>query len=710
MSAVQETSSTIRREQELHRVVRAVRALLTAENLEGALEQVLRIVGREAGCERACIFSCEQKGHAQQMRIQAYWSDLQNGKQKTGWEVKGLLPEGQWPSWHERLATGDVIRIQADELPESRRGIFNEQGVQSTLVLPIQVEGGRWGGLRLDACRRPRRWTRGEVDVLSELADDLGSVLARYGATAPTDQAEGAGGAFVLSRVDRVLVDVSRLLVSQRDFAPEELLGLVGEALNASHVYLITIPPDQPLDGTAEGISGALLSSRQSLRERRAATRKGSWPRLDAYTYHEWYAHPDEQRAVEEHTGETPSLAIPILSEAGLLYGYLGVEREATLVQAKREEQVLHVLGNMLATYLERQMAEAAFRASEERYRAFVRTIIEGIWCIEIDPALDTSLPAEEQLTALREHGVVVECNESMAHVLGADDPKEIVGRKAYEVVPDGFDGSFFRDTIALGYELHNREYTLRQEGEPVRHFMVSALGTVEDGRLLRVWGSWTDVTERVELERRMVAALEQQQERIGRELHDGVGQLLTGIRMLGQNMAERHFEAGDEGYERVQKILRFTREAVRLVRELQRGLAPVQVYDSGMIAALDGLAQSTDGLSDIICTFEHDGEADVEEREVRLQLFRIAQEATNNALKHAAPTQIRISFAMEDRRPVLRVQDDGSGFDPTEQADQSLGLHSMQYRARSVGATLTIDAEPGEGTIIRCALPRLFD
>lgn len=706
LDTVQEVRGATQREQELRRIVRAVRTLRNGNDRDGVLEQVLRIVGREAECERAVIFTFERTDQMQQMRVQAHWSELRNGAVGSDWEKGDLLQEEDCWNWYGRLVAGEVICAHADELPADRRAVFYEQGIRSALLLPIHVEDVPLGALRFDSSRRENGWTSGEVDVLNEFAQDVGTVLARNVEAGSPMKAEDARGITVRSRVDRVLVDVSHLLVSQRDFAPVALLEAVGEAIKASHVYLITIPPNHPLGEAAEDGPGKLTFNPRSLRERWTVSHKSGWPRKDACTYHEWFADPDKEREAGDGGDKTPSLVIPILSEHGLLYGYLGIEREGALVQARREEQVLHVLGNMLATYLERRMAEAAFESSEERYRAFVRTVLEGIWCIEIDPGLDVTLPVEEQLGALRERGIIVECNESIAHALGATDPNDVIGRKAGEVVPEGFDEKFFRDAVTHGYDLRNRPYALHNADEPVRHFVTSALGTIEDGLLRRVWASWTDVTERVELERRMVAALEQQQERIGRELHDGVGQLLTGIGMLGQNVAERHFEKDDEGYERMQKILRFTQEAVQLVGELQRGLAPVQVYERGLVGALQDLAYGTDGLSDISCTFKHDSEADVEDREISLQLFRIAQEATNNALKHASTVHIHISLSIEEGRPVLEVQDDGLGFDSSQPTDQSLGLYSMKYRARSVGASLTIDAEPGRGTTIRCELP----
>ncbi len=510
------------------------------------------------------------------------------------------------------------------------------------------------------------------------------------------------------ARMERTLAEVSTLFVSPGDFEPEELLGRVGQALEADRVYLITAPPDDRPTQPGHPPGGDGQAGAPRLSAARAGTR--GWPiDLNAYTYREWCAQaPASGNAPGEEAedGDLAAFAVPVLSPQDKLYGYLGIEYAGAAPGWPEEDtRMLNVLGDMMAAYLERRIAEAALRESEERYRLFVTAISEGIWCVEPVEPVSLDQPPEAQVQALRERGVVVDCNESMAGALGYEKPGDVIGRPAAEVIPDGFDREFFHDFVTAGGALKSREYTLYPETGPARHFVVNAVGTVEDDALVRIWWSCTDVTERVELERRMVTALEQQQQRIGHELHDGVGQLITGVRMLSQNLAERHFDEGEKGYEQAHRIVRYTQEASQILRELQRGLAPVQVYGKGLASVLEGLAHTTDGLPGITCSFVYDGETDVEESEAKLQLYRIAQEATNNALKHAEPSHIQIAFRREDGRTVLSISDDGCGFDLKEAEDKSLGLHSMHYRARVVQASLEVHSAPGDGTTVRCTL-----
>ena len=214
-------------------------------------------------------------------------------------------------------------------------------------------------------------------------------------------------------------------------------------------------------------------------------------------------------------------------------------------------------------------------------------------------------------------------------------------------------------------------------------------------------------MTEHVELERRMVNALEEQQQQIGRELHDGVGQLLTGVRMLSQVLVEGYGSSTEQAASLARKIMRFAEEASQSVRNIYYGLTPAQLSMEGLASALGELAANTDALPDIRCTFTYDGRTDITEFQAKLHLYRIAQEAINNALKHARASTIDLSFRTIEDGIEIRIRDNGAGFDPTaKRKSKSLGLNSMHYRARAVRADLLIETVPGGGTVVRCTLP----
>jgi signal transduction histidine kinase len=242
-------------------------------------------------------------------------------------------------------------------------------------------------------------------------------------------------------------------------------------------------------------------------------------------------------------------------------------------------------------------------------------------------------------------------------------------------------------------------------QGDQYRYFIINAVGTLDGGQLVRIWGSCVEVTERVRLEQQMVETLEEQQQRIGRDLHDGVGQLLTGVRMLSQNLSEKLREREEESYNQARKVAAFAEDASLRVREIYRGLTPTQLFHEGLATALNELAHNTNALPGVTCTYVSDGLIDVWERDTKMHMYRIAQEATNNALKHAKATEIMISLDLDGNCITIQVEDNGEGFDPSIRTGKSLGLNSMEYRARSIKGYFDIRSTPGFGTIVRCTI-----
>lgn len=346
-------------------------------------------------------------------------------------------------------------------------------------------------------------------------------------------------------------------------------------------------------------------------------------------------------------------------------------------------------------------------RESEERYRTFVQTIAEAVWRVDLVPPVPLEATPERQAEMLYRRGRLAECNAMMLQVMGVQTPEAVLGQPVHALVPS-LDTAIFQRFVEQGGRLQNYELAVTGRDRPTRYFTVNAVGRAYRGRLHRIWGSCVEVTERVELERRMVDALEEQQERIGHDLHDGVGQLLTGIRMLSENLATRHFAPEAEGATTARRITQFAGEATERVREICRGLAPPQLYQEGLTDALSGLVSHIQSVSGLRCSFKSDLAVEITQRNTKIQLYRIVQEALNNALKHSGATHLWVRVHDEEGYLVVEVEDDGKGFDLAEAdaAKQSIGLYSMQRRASSIRGTLEIDSEPDVGTTIRVTRP----
>jgi PAS domain S-box-containing protein len=233
-----------------------------------------------------------------------------------------------------------------------------------------------------------------------------------------------------------------------------------------------------------------------------------------------------------------------------------------------------------------------------------------------------------------------------------------------------------------------------------------------DSGEGVRFVGVAFDITNRKELEcklleREVLAVTAHEQRQIGQELHDGVGQELTGLGLMAQSLAHRlRGEAAAE--KRIAlRIIAGLDSAHQQVRELCRGLIPVPVESRGLAAALDDLAARTTAASGISVTAECPECVDVPDHATATQLFRIAQEAVSNALRHGRPRHIRLCLLIEPAGLRLRIDDDGIGIQTGANQSEGLGLRIMQYRAGVIGAVLQISPSQAGGTVVTCTLPK---
>lgn len=208
---------------------------------------------------------------------------------------------------------------------------------------------------------------------------------------------------------------------------------------------------------------------------------------------------------------------------------------------------------------------------------------------------------------------------------------------------------------------------------------------------------------EQVRLEREVLEISESERRRIGHDLHDGLGQRLTAASMTTNAFIGMLKEHAPKLTQRGEDIGRQLREAIAEVRSLSHGLAPVALADDGLMSALTSLAEDTSRGGAVRCVFECADPVRVANAETADHLYRIAQEAVNNALKHAAPSEIRISLEHKDGVLVIEVDDDGEGFDETATPADGIGLRVMGYRARLIEGDLRIDSPPAGGTRISC-------
>ena len=207
-------------------------------------------------------------------------------------------------------------------------------------------------------------------------------------------------------------------------------------------------------------------------------------------------------------------------------------------------------------------------------------------------------------------------------------------------------------------------------------------------------------------LEHEVVTISEAEKRRIGQDLHDGLCQYLAALtcsaRSLQEDLQKLNFKSEADAAGELATQLQ---DAVVQARDLARGLIPAQVEQVGIIVSLQSLAQSVSRLQGITCTFRFHGVvADCDEA-TAMHLYRIAQEAINNATKHGKASRIAISLEGEGDLITLRVLDDGSGISGFVATGTGLGI--MRYRARLSGGDLTVEQPKGGGTMVSCTVRR---
>lgn len=229
------------------------------------------------------------------------------------------------------------------------------------------------------------------------------------------------------------------------------------------------------------------------------------------------------------------------------------------------------------------------------------------------------------------------------------------------------------------------------------------------DGRIVRLEIA-TDITSNKlreehirDLERQIMDIGERERERIGHELHDGLGQQLTGIAFLSKALSQKLASHSAAEAEDAAQIVGLINQAVSETRLLARGLQPVEVDENGLMSALEALAGNIERLFQIQCKFHCDTPVRVKDNVVANHIYRIAQEAVNNAVKHGRASHISIELGAPQGRMQLSVHDDGMGFHPSLTGKNSgLGLQIMRYRTKMIGANLDIESDPGHGSLIR--------
>jgi signal transduction histidine kinase len=232
---------------------------------------------------------------------------------------------------------------------------------------------------------------------------------------------------------------------------------------------------------------------------------------------------------------------------------------------------------------------------------------------------------------------------------------------------------------------------------------------TDELGRLARSFDDMAsmaekDVSERRMLQREVMSISAAEQARIGQDLHDSLGQLLTGIALKSKSLANFLERNSLPATEDATKVADLANQAVVQARNLARNLLSADIDHGGICAWLEDFSLRVRHLYDVSCTFDYVPEHIEMDRVVAHEFYRIAHEAFMNAIKHGKASSVSISLHRTDHLTTLRIEDNGVGFSSAERTN-GIGLRLMNYRAQSIGASLDIHDAGQGGTVVECVL-----
>jgi signal transduction histidine kinase len=208
------------------------------------------------------------------------------------------------------------------------------------------------------------------------------------------------------------------------------------------------------------------------------------------------------------------------------------------------------------------------------------------------------------------------------------------------------------------------------------------------------------------QLEREILRTSEREQQRIGRDLHDSLGPHLAAINyaatFLANDLRLRHQPEAAKA----EQVRDLATSAIALTRGLARGIFPTHMEGPGLAVALKELAETTSHLGGVEVSFHENGDTTVANPEAGMQLYRIAQEAVNNAVRHGAAKNVTLVLSQDEGEMRLVIADDGKGLPPLAEDTSGVGLRSMKHRAHSLSGTMKFESHADEGTIVTCQVP----
>ncbi|MBN1688521.1 MAG: PAS domain S-box protein [Candidatus Omnitrophica bacterium] len=353
---------------------------------------------------------------------------------------------------------------------------------------------------------------------------------------------------------------------------------------------------------------------------------------------------------------------------------------------AERTAELVEVNKQLNQEIQERKEAEEDLRQSEARLADAQRIAHIGNWTWDIQS--DKIFWSDEiyRIFGVKPQEFKASFESFLSHV--HPDDRLLVKRAVHEACYEG-------KPYAIDYRAVQPDETVR-----IVHAQAEVTFDVE-GKPVWMIGVLQDITESKQTEKDILEISSREQHRIGQDLHDGLGQHLAGLMFMCAVLEQRLKEKKNSEAGEVSKIGELLKDAMAQAKALARGLHPVELEDNGLMAALQELARDTERIFHVACVFGSEKPILVYNHETATHLYRIAQEAVHNAIRHGTAQKVKISLSRDQNVIFLRVTDNGVGFPKDFEDKKGMGLRIMRYRTSMIDGSFDIFRENNETLVI---------
>ena len=561
----------------------------------------------------------------------------------------------------QMLRGAPVVASSLDDLPQDATGLkelMRARGVQSLIVIPLQRAGVTFESLTFSTVHNQRKWEPEVIQSLQTVSSIVGSALYRKYAEEAAQQSSTRLSGIIESAMDAIIVVDShqRILI-----------------FNAAAERIFACPAEETLGQTFE----------RFIPERFRTQHHGHLTHFAA-------------------AGVTSRAMGPLLPLWALRSNGEEFPIEASISQADENGNKLFTV--IIRDITDRRKSEQALLQSEQLKTSILESLTNYVVVLDGEGFVVAVNNPEFQFAASNPfRGLTIgmsyfqECQAKL-------ERGDTSAKATLEGIQAVFDGQ--RDSLHVEYA---------PDSAPESICFLVSVTPLKGPRGIVI--SLQDMTERKRHERaiqeltgRSINAQEQERSRIARELHDDVNQQLAVLAIELQQL-EALFPGDStestKGRDRVQSLWKKTHDLSMDVQHLSHRLHSAKLEHLGIVAALRGLSEEFATQHSIACDFQFRDVPATIATDPSLSLFRVAQEGLHNIAKHSKASEVLLELVGEGETAVLRLTDNGVGFDPDLSINQSgLGMVSMRERIRGVGGTFSIRSKPSIGTRIEVVIP----